>query len=74
VDELQHDHFDSVLVLEPEVVILGTGASLTFPDMALMSRFMEQGIGFEVMDTTAACRTYNILVNEGRRVVAAVLL
>jgi uncharacterized protein len=74
VDELTESHFDSVLGLHPEIVLLGTGEVLRFPDLALYAQIINQGIGVEVMDTGAACRTYNILLGEGRRVVAGLIL
>jgi uncharacterized protein len=60
--------------LAPEVIVLGTGARQCFPPATLFSEVLGLGIGLEVMDTRAACRTYNILVSEYRRVVAALLL
>lgn len=71
---LQAGHFTRLLELEPEVVILGTGAHLQFPHPAITSPLLTQGVGVEVMDTAAACRTYNVLLSEGRQVVAALLL
>jgi uncharacterized protein len=62
-----------ILGLEPEVVLLGTGTRQIFPAPAFGAQFMRAGIGFEVMDTSAACRTFNVLVGEQRRV-AAILL
>jgi uncharacterized protein len=62
------------LELEPDVLLLGTGARLVFPRMALAAEMAARGIGLEVMDTAAACRTYNILANEERSVVAALIL
>lgn len=56
-----------------EIVLLGTGARQRFPNPALLAPLMQAGIGFEVMDTRAACRTYNILMSEGRHVAAALL-
>jgi len=56
------------------VVLLGTGRRQTFPAAEFGARFLQSGIGFEVMDTGAACRTFNILVSEHRRVVALLLL
>ena len=56
---------------QPDVIILGTGERQTFPDHELGMRLLEKGIGLEVMDTGAACRTYNVLVSEGRAVSAA---
>ena len=67
-------HLAAVLDLKPEIVILGTGEALRFPPAAVMRVFAEARIGFEVMDTKAACRTYNILMAEGRQVVAAILV
>ena len=60
--------------LRPEVVLLGTGRQQRFPTPALLRPLMETRIGFEIMDTHAACRTYNILMSEGRHVAAALLL
>jgi uncharacterized protein len=62
------------LALEPEVLLLGTGRRFMFPDYALYAALFGQGIGLEVMDTTAACRTYNILVADQRPVVAALII
>lgn len=72
--ELNLEHFDAVLPRKPEIILLGTGAKLRFPDYSLMARILQTGIGFEVMDTQAACRTYNILVEEGRQAAAAIIL
>ena len=74
LDELLAEHFETLLALEPEVVILGTGERLDFPEAALLAEFTQRQIGVEVMDTAAACRTYNILMNEGRQVVAGIML
>jgi len=73
-EALSAEVFESVLALEPEIVLLGTGSALRFPDPALSRRLAASGIGLEVMDTRAACRTYNILIAEGRKVVAAILI
>ena len=71
---LQASHFEALMQLQPEVVILGTGKRLRFPRAELTRALVQAQIGFEVMDTGAACRTYNILASEGRRVVAALLI
>ncbi len=63
-----------LLGLEPELVLLGTGERLQFPSADCLSPFYQRHIGVEVMDTPAACRTYNVLVSEGRHVVAAMLM
>lgn len=67
------EDFAALLHLAPEVVIFGTGSRQRFPHPRLTRPLLEARIGIEVMDTPAACRTYNILMAEGRRVVAAVL-
>lgn len=68
--ELAAAHLDPVFALDPEVVILGTGATQRFPSGAVREAFTARGIGLEPMDLHAACRTYNVLVQEERRVVA----
>jgi uncharacterized protein len=70
---LTQPHFDELLQLNPELVIFGSGARLRFPVPALLSGLIAQRIGVESMDTAAACRTYNVLVSERRRVIAALL-
>jgi uncharacterized protein len=67
-------HFDEILQLQPELVIFGSGARLRFPPPALLRGLIARRIGVESMDSAAACRTYNVLVSEGRTVVAALLL
>ena len=71
---LSADHFAALVELRPEIVLLGTGPSFQFPPPALLAPLQQAGIGVEVMDTPAACRTYNILLGEGREVVAALVL
>jgi uncharacterized protein len=73
-DDLLAMHFESIAAMRPEVVILGTGARLKFPAPFLTRALVEANIGLEVMDTGAACRTYNILMSDGRRVAAALLM
>lgn len=74
IADLTTAHLDAVFALDPEVIVLGTGERQQFPSPALMSTALQRGIGFEVMDTGAACRTFNILIAEGRRAVAALLI
>jgi uncharacterized protein len=62
------------LALEPELVLLGTGVRQIFPAASFGAQFLRAGIGFEVMDTSAACRTFNVLVGEQRRVAAMLLV
>ena len=73
-DTLTAAHFEALLESGPEIVIVGTGDTLRFPAAQLTRTFAPAGVGFEAMDTKAACRTYNVLVVEGRRVLAAILL
>jgi uncharacterized protein len=73
-DKLTAAHFDSLLELKPEIVILGTGDKQRFPRPEITRALASAAIGFEAMDTKAACRTYNILMAEGRHVVAAILI
>ena len=74
VTELNAEHLVSVTDLDPEVILLGTGDTLTFPAQSLTFNIMAGGIGVEIMDTAAACRTYNVLMNEGRHVAVAVMI
>ena len=63
-----------MLALEPAVVLLGTGARITFPPAAVLAEFLKRGVGLETMDNAAAARTFNVLIGEGRRAVAVFLL
>jgi uncharacterized protein len=67
-------HFERIAQLRPEVVIFGSGARIQFVSPALLRVLYEQRIGVETMDTAAACRTYNVLASERRRVLAALLV
>lgn len=71
---LAASHFADLLAWKPEIVLLGTGATLRFPARVLTAPLTAAGIGLEVMDTRAVCRTFNVLAVEGRRVLAAVFL
>ncbi len=74
LDLLVPEHFDQLAMRAPEIILLGSGARLRFPSPALYAGLIKAHIGVEVMDTPAACRTYNILAAEGRRVAAALIL
>lgn len=74
IQELSDGHIDSLLDLQPEIILLGTGARLQFPEPRLMAQVLGKGIGFEIMDTGSACRTYNILSAEDRKVAAALFM
>lgn len=73
VETLGEADMRKLLELGTEIVLLGTGKRLRFPPGALLRPFAPAGIGLEVMDLQAACRTYNILAAEGRKVAAALL-
>ena len=73
-EELALVHLAALVTLRPELVILGTGRRQRFPRAELLAPVVEAGLGWEVMDTGAACRTYNILMSEGRNVAAALLM
>ena len=68
------DDFAALLDLKPELVVFGSGAVFRFPERRIMAAFANARIGFEVMDTPAACRTYNVLMSEGRQIAAALLI
>lgn len=74
VKELLLEDMEQVITLSLEVLLLGTGRTLQFPPPTLMAGLAARGIGLEVMDTAAACRTYNILAAEGRQVGAALII
>ena len=65
------DELAWAIALEPEIILVGTGEVTVLPDVELMAQLGARAIGLEIMTTPAACRTYNVLVHEDRRVVAA---
>ena len=72
-ERLSVEDFAALCTLKPELILLGTGSRLRFPKPALLLPCMEINLSVEVMDMRAACRTYNILMGEGRNVAAALL-
>jgi uncharacterized protein len=72
--DLDQTHFDIFSTLDIEVVLLGAGETQQFLKQDLMDTLLKQGIGVEVMNNAAACRTYNIIMTEGRRVAAALII
>jgi uncharacterized protein len=74
VEELTVESLAPLFALAPEVVVLATGTTQRFPRASLRAEFATRRIGLEVMEIGAACRTYNVLVSEDRKVLAAVLL
>jgi uncharacterized protein len=73
-DALTADDFARLLESSPAIVLLGTGATQRFPHPRVTRPLIDAKVGLEVMDTRAACRTYNILVGEGRSVAAALIV
>ena len=73
-DDLAPEHFEALAGLGCEIVLLGTGGKLRFPRAEIIAPLVRAGIGVEVMDLQAACRTYNILMAEQRKVAAALLI
>jgi uncharacterized protein len=74
LDELEVNHLEPILELRPELVLLGTGAQQRFAPAEIRSAFATRGIGIEAMALGPACRTFNILVQEERRVAAVLFL
>jgi uncharacterized protein len=74
LDDLASLDLSRILSLDPELVLLGTGPRQIFPAASFRAQFLSSGIGLEVMDTAAACRTFNVLVAEQRRVVALLVV
>jgi uncharacterized protein len=74
VEALEGDHLAAIVEFKPEIVLLGTGRAFRFAEPQRLVVLYRAGIGVEVMDTPAACRTYNILMGEGRNVLAALIL
>jgi uncharacterized protein len=74
ISEATEADLQGVLDLQPEILLLGTGRRQVFPSPQLLALLYRARVGFEVMDTGAACRTYNVLVSEGRNVAAALIV
>ena len=74
INELNSASLNLLLELQPEVIVIGTGNKLEFPSPQTYSEVINQGIGIEFMDSGAACRTYNILISENRKVVAGIIV
>ncbi|MDH3978015.1 MAG: Mth938-like domain-containing protein [Gammaproteobacteria bacterium] len=74
LDSLSIADFAAAISQKPEVILFGSGIAQHFPPMTVITEIMRAGIGFEAMDTSAACRTFNVLAGEHRKVVAALLV
>ncbi len=72
--EFEPEHFLALTSRQPEIILLGTGQHLHFPPQDCLTVFQQQNLGYEIMDTAAACRTFNVLIGEGRDVVLAILM
>ena len=73
VDDINEESLQVIFDLQPEVILIGTGNTQVFLPTATQVHFFRRNFGFEVMTTEAACRTFNVLATEGRKVVAALL-
>ncbi|MEX2124167.1 MAG: MTH938/NDUFAF3 family protein [Woeseia sp.] len=74
IGHLAESDLDALIQAAPEMIVVGTGWKAVFPPREVLFALARRGIGFETMDTPAACRTFNILVNEGRRAAAALIV
>jgi uncharacterized protein len=73
-EALEANHFAQMVDFKPELVLIGTGGRQRFPKPELLKPLIAAKIGFEIMNSQAACRTYNILVGEGRQVLLALIV
>ena len=71
---LEAKDFSQLVDLKPELILIGTGSQQRFPKPELLKTLISAKIGFEIMSSQAACRTYNILVGEGRQVLLALIV
>ena len=73
INEIRPEHFEPLLELNPEVLLIGTGKQQIFLSAELLIPFFQRNIGVEMMNTQAACRTFNVLISDNRKVAAALL-
>lgn len=73
-EQLSVQAFASIIARAPELIVFGSGPVMRFPSAEVQSHLLGQGIGLEVMTTASACRTYNLLAQDGRRVAACLIL
>ena len=74
IREWQPADLDPLLALEPEIILVGTGASIHILGPQFQAHALRHGVGMECLDTEAACRTFNLVMSEGRRVVAGLII
>ena len=67
-------HLDKLMLWQPEIIVIGSGKKLNFPNKEWADYVNKKNVGFELMNTGAACRSYNLLIDEGRNVVACLFL
>lgn len=74
IQELTAESLEPIIALKPDILLIGTGCRLVFPSIDIYGHLINMGIGVELMDTRAACRTFNALSAENRRVAAALII
>ena len=74
MDQLTDDHIIEILKNDPEMILLGTGEKIQFPHPKILQAAYKRNVGVEIMDTAAACRTFNMLAADGRKVVAGLII
>jgi uncharacterized protein len=74
INELTSESLSAVISLKPDILLIGTGTTLIFPPTEIYGHLLNLGIGVEIMDTSAACRTFNALSAENRKVAAALII
>ncbi len=74
LEDLATQHIEQLINLDPEIIILGTGKQQLFPSVEILAPVYDAGMGLEIMDTGAACRSFNLLASEGRKVAAGLIL
>ena len=74
ISKLSVADFQQILDLQPEIILFGTGSTQHFPNISILTEILQSGVAIEIMETGAACRTFNVLTSEYRKVVAALLV
>lgn len=74
IDELCSDHLPKIVTHKPDILLIGTGSQQKFPEIETYAELLSLNIGVEIMDSAAAARTYNVLVSEGRKVMAGIIV
>lgn len=74
IEQLTDKHIEQILANDPEIILIGTGKQIVFPHPRILKQAYKNNIGVEIMDTAAACRTFNMLASDGRKVVAGLII